>query len=90
MSTTGKGTEAEFAALQEEIAALKARLKGLAGQGRAKAEERLSDDQKATVERLTAQLGALDEELAAQVKAHPLGALAIAFGLGMLVARALR
>ena len=50
----------------------------------------LSDDQKATVERLTAQLGALDEELAAQVKAHPLGALAIAFGLGMLVARALR
>ena len=90
MSTTGKGTEAEFAALQEEIAALKARLKELAGQGRAKAEEILSDDQKATVERLAAQLGALDEELAAQVKAHPLGALAIAFGLGMLVARALR
>ncbi|QYZ70934.1 hypothetical protein [Neotabrizicola shimadae] len=90
MAAAGKGNEAEFAALQEEIAALKARLKDLAGQGRAKAEEMLSEDQKATVERLTRQLGALDEELAAQVKAHPIGALAVAFGLGMLVARALR
>ena len=90
MAAAGKGNEAEFAALQEEIAALKARLKDLAGQGRAKAEEMLSEDQKATVERLSKQLGALDEELAAQVKAHPIGALAVAFGLGMLVARALR
>ena len=90
MATAGKGTEAEFEALQAEIAALKARLKDLAGQGRAKAEEMLTDDQKATVERLTAQLGSLDEDLAAQVRAHPLGALAIAFGLGMLLARALR
>jgi|APEBP8051072433_1049376.scaffolds.fasta_scaffold19754_1 flagellin-like hook-associated protein FlgL len=90
MAAAGKGSEAEFAALQEEIAALKARLKDLAGQGRAKAEEMLSEDQKATVERLSKQLGALDEELAAQVKAHPIGALAVAFGLGMLVARALR
>lgn len=90
MATTGKGKEADLAALQDEIAALKARLKDLAGQGRAKAEEMLTEDQKATVERLAQQLGAMDEELAARVKAHPLGALAIAFGLGMLMARVLR
>ncbi len=90
MATAGKGNDAEFAVLQEEIAVLKARLKDLARQGRAKAEQMLTDDQKATVERLAAQLGALDEELTSHVKAHPLGALAIAFGLGMLAARVLR
>lgn len=90
MATAGKGTEAELAALQEEIAALRARLTDLVRQGRAGAGGSLSEDQKATVERITGQLGELDEALAAQVRAHPLGALAIAFGLGMLMARALR
>lgn len=83
-------TGPDLAALEAEVAALKARLAEMLEGGRTAAGTLLDEDQKAKLAEASARAEAARVEIEAQVRAHPVAALAIAFGLGVVLARAMR
>lgn len=79
-----------LAQLQSELAALRERIAGLADAGKDAATEALTDDQRAMLSDISAQIAGLEAELEDRVSAHPILSLLAAFGLGFVLARLMR
>lgn len=79
-----------LAQLQSELAALRERIAGLADAGKEAAAEALTDEQRAMLGDISAQLSGLEAELEDRVSAHPILSLLAAFGLGFVLARLMR